>query len=659
MKTTDSPLGATVTADGVHFSAWSGHATKLWVCLFDGQDRETHRLPLARLKDGVFSAQIPGLKAGQRYGLRADGDYAPQRGLWYDPDKLLIDPYAVEIDRPCRYDRRLSLPRGEAGDTAPLMPKAIVRSLPDTKPAKPVFAAAGLIYELQVKAFTELHPEVPEAARGTVAALRHPAIIAHLKKLHVSAVELMPVTAWMDERHLLSLGLTNAWGYNPVTFMAPDPRLCPGGIAELRDTVAALHAEGIGVILDLVFNHSAESDVSGPTLSMRGLDANSYYRRKGRRLVNDAGTGNTIACDHPAVRRLVLDSLRHFVRHAGVDGFRFDLAPILGRDARGFDPNAALLTAMVEDPLLRDRILIAEPWDIGAGGYQLGNFRAPWLEWNDRYRDDIRRFWRGDRNMVGQLATRLAGSSDVFRRDGEPTTRTVNFIAAHDGMTLADVTAFERKHNLANGEKNRDGHNENLSWNNGVEGPTGDARIAAARRRDRRALLATLFVSRGAIMLTAGDEFGRTQGGNNNAYCQDNETTWLDWRGRDMQLEAYVAALARLRQEEPALVATAFLNGQSAAAGPPDVVWLTEAGAAIDESAWNDAERRRLVMLLASGDGRLAVIINGDHLATTFHLPVRQGFTWRLLHSDDAPGAVAGGLQVQGRTVELMRECKL
>ena len=373
----DSPLGATVTPDGVRFAVWSGAASKIWVCLFDETGaHETHRVPLSRDKNGVFSGHIPGLKAGQRYGLRADGDYAPEKGLWFDPDKLLTDPYAIEIDAPYRYDARLSARRGQGGDTAPLMPKSIVKALPEVIQKTPVFRPGGLIYELQVEAFTKLHLGIPEAQRGTVAALAHPAIIEHLKKLHVSAVELMPITAWMDERHLQPLGLTNAWGYNPVSFMALDPRLCPGGVDELRETVATLRDAGIGVILDLVFNHTAESDSFGPTLSLRGLDARAYYRSRRGRLVNDTGTGNTVACDHPAAQRLMLDSLRHFVRHAGVDGFRFDLAPILGRDKAGFDPNAALLRAMRDDPILSDRILIAEPWDIGQGGYQLGNFGA-------------------------------------------------------------------------------------------------------------------------------------------------------------------------------------------------------------------------------------------------------------------------------------------
>jgi glycogen operon protein len=658
MAAPDSQLGATVTKDGVRFAVWSSAAKKVWVCLFDDHDRETDRVALDRDEAGVFAAHFPGLRTGQRYGFRADGDYDPHKGLWFDPDKLLVDPYAVEIDRPYACDSRLAAPRGQGGDTSPLMPKSLVNALPEAIHKTPVFRPGGLIYELQVKAFTELHPDVPAEQRGTVRALAHPAIVEHLKRLHVSAVELMPVTAWMDERHLQPLGLANAWGYNPVSFMALDPRLCPGGVAELRETVDALHQAGICVILDLVFNHTAESDRSGPILSLRGLDARAYYRMSRGRLVNDTGTGNTVACDHPMTQRLVLDSLRHFVRHAGIDGFRFDLAPILGRDAKGFDPNAALLTAMRADPILNDRILIAEPWDIGAGGYQLGNFPPPFLEWNDRCRDDIRRFWRGDRNTVGALATRLAGSSDVFQRVGRPVTRTVNFIAAHDGFSLADLVSFERKHNEANGEKNRDGHNENLSWNNGVEGETSDPKIVAARRRDVKALLATLFSSRGAIMITAGDEFGRTQRGNNNAYCQDNQLTWLDWQNRDVELEEFVQHLAELRAAHPALGDAAFLTGRQID-GVQDVAWMTEAGQPIDDAGWNDPQRHRLTLLLGpvgAEEGRLAIMINGDRRASGFRLPTRAGYNWQHVPMQGGARVIEVGLPVEGRTVEFAKE---
>jgi glycogen operon protein len=636
------------------------------VSLFDESGtREVERVELPRtplegtaIGGSVFWGTVEGAWEGQHYGFRADGDYAPEKGLWFDPDKLLTDPYAVEIDRPYAYDPRLAARRGEAGDTALLMPKAIVRRLPEVPRSAPAFSPGGLIYEIAVRAFTMRHPAVPETQRGTIAALAHPAVIEHLLKLGVSAVELMPVVAWIDERHLPPLGLTNAWGYNPVSFMALDPRLAPGGIAELRDTVAALREAGIGVILDLVFNHTGESDELGPTLSLRGLDNLTYYRHAPGdpgKLVNHTGTGNTIACDHPAARQLILDTLRHFVLHAGVDGFRFDLATVLGRANDGFDPNAPLLTAIRNDPVLQDRILIAEPWDIGPGGYQLGNFPTPFLEWNDKYRDDVRRFWRSDRGMIGALATRLAGSHDVFGDRGVTRTRSVNFIAAHDGMTLADIVRYERKHNEANGEQNRDGHNENLSWNNGVEGETDDPDIEAQRRRDVMAMLSTLFASRGTIMLTAGDEFGRTQRGNNNAYAQDNDLTWLDWSGRDRQIEDHAAALSAMRRGVPTLGEVSFLTGD-AQAGIRDVEWLDETGQPLDERGWSDPERRRLSMVLGDGlGGRFAAVFNGSITPAEFALPARAGFQWSPVVG--LPATMRGALVlVPGRSVVFVVE---
>lgn len=597
-------LGAVLVASGTEFAVWAPDAERVELALFAPTER---RIPMQKDASGMHRAFAPGVGAGAHYGFRAHGPYAPEQGLWFDPAKLLVDPYALAIDRPYAMDARLS----EFGfDTAALVPKAVVTALPAPVPrAAPLFCEGGLIYEIPVKAFTMLHRHVPLHMRGTVAALAHPAVIAHLQKLRVGAVELMPITAWIDERHLGPLGLTNAWGYNPLTFMALDPRLAPGGMAELRAVVAALHDAGIGVILDVVFNHSGESDAKGPTLSMRGLAARHYYRHAGEILVNDTGCGNTIACDHPMVRRLILDSLRHFVQAAGVDGFRFDLAPVLARSKNGFDPQADLLREMAADPWLADRLLIAEPWDIGPGGYQLGNFPPNWLEWNDRYRDDVRRFWRGD-GPVGALATRLAGSSDTF---AGVKTRTVNFIAAHDGFTLADLVAHEQRHNLANGEGNRDGHGENLSWNNGAEGATSEPDFVAARARDVRALLATLFASRGTILLTAGEEFGRTQAGNNNAYAQDNELTWLDWAGRDAALEDFVAELATLRQANPLLSGTAWLRDA-------DVAWLTPDGRRLAADDWQHADA--MLMLLHP----VAIAFNRMPGPVAFHLP--DGSDW-------------------------------
>jgi glycogen operon protein len=548
-----NPLaGAHPTPDGASFAVRAKDAERVSLCLFEG-GRE-HRLPMTAADGQWHVAMVPGVKPGQAYGYRAAGPWAPAQGHCFDEAKLLVDPYALALDRRFKFDPALCV-RGI--DTAALMPRSLVVSLPPPLPhAPPRFAPGGLIYELNVRGFTRCHPDVPPLQRGTVAALAHPAVIAHLKKLRVGAVELMPLAAWIDERHLPPLGLVNAWGYNPVVPMALDPGLCPGGIGELRQSVAALHGEGIGVILDVVFNHTGESDALGPTLSMRGLDGRYYARGADDALVNDTGTGNTLDCAQELVRTLILDTLRHFVAAAGIDGFRFDLAPVLARGP-AFAPDAPIFAAIAADPLLRDRLLIAEPWDVGPDGYQLGNFPSNWLEWNDRYRDTVRRFWRGDPRMAGCLATRITGSSDIFSGTAS---RSVNFIASHDGFTLADLVAYAARHNQANGENNRDGQGENFSWNNGAEGPSADPAVLARRRADVRALLATLFASRGAIMLTAGDEFGRTQQGNNNAYAQDNAMTWLDWAGRDRALEDYVAALAAFRAAHPALGDPAFLT---------------------------------------------------------------------------------------------------
>jgi glycogen operon protein len=496
---------------------------------------------------------VSGIRAGQRYGYRADGPWAPEKGLLFDSSKLLADPWALAIDRRFVFDSRLA----ERGfDTAALVPKSIICDPREVACTPPKFHPGGLIYELNVRSFSMRHPEIPESLRGTIAALAHPVAIAHLTKLKVDAVELMPIMAWIDERHLPPLGLHNAWGYNPVVPMALDPGLAPGGIDELRATVDALHRAGIGVILDLVLNHTGESDALGPTLSMRGLDSRYYARESDGALLNYAGTGNMLDASQHLVRELMLDTLRHFVRHCGVDGFRFDLATILARGP-GFDAHAPIFAEIAADPILSDRIMIAEPWDVGPGGYRLGQFPANWLEWNDRYRDDVRRFWRGDEKTLGALATRLMGSSDLF---SGAATRSVNFLAAHDGFTLGDVVSYRDRHNLANGENNRDGHAENFSWDCGTEGRSSDPGILERRKTAVRAMLHTLFASRGTIMLTAGDEFGRTQQGNNNAYAQDNETTWLDWENRDRSLEDFVARLSQWRALHPDIAGPGFLE---------------------------------------------------------------------------------------------------
>ena len=650
MSTPPERFGATPTAQGVHFALWSETATAAWVSIFDDKgEAEVARIELARGPADIFQATVPGLDQGTRYGFRTDGPHDKARGLWFDPSKLLADPYAIAIDRPYAYDPRLAAPREADIDTAPLMPKAIVTALPPPIPHRPSgFVPGGLIYEINVRGYTMLHPEIPAAQRGTLAALAHPAIIDHLRAIGVGAVELMPVTAWIDERHLGPLGLTNSWGYNPVGFMALDPRLAPGGLAELRRTVGALHDAGIAVLLDVVFNHTGEGDALGPTLSLRGIDNHAYFSIVGDEpgtLANDSGCGNTLNCDHPAARRLIFDALRHFVTYAGIDGFRFDLAPILGRARDGFEPDAAFFCELRRHSELADRILIAEPWDIGPGGYQLGNFPESFLEWNDRYRDDVRRFWRGDPHSIGDLATRLAGSSDVFGRHDRSRSRSVNFIAAHDGFTLADLTAYARKHNEANGEANRDGHNENFSWNNGVEGATEDPAVLTARRNDIKAMLATLFASRGTIMLTAGDEFGRSQQGNNNAYAQDNSISWIDWARRDRELEEYTARIAAIRATCPALADPILI-------GNADVEWLTIEGRPFETEDWHDPRTASIVMLLHLPEQprRIAVAFNRTDDGVSLALAARPGHHWRRVDEND------GSLRLSPRSVAYLVE---
>jgi glycogen debranching enzyme len=600
---TASPLGVTLLPGGANVAVWSSHATQIYFCVFDTMDNEVSRTPLSRRENDVHFAFIAGIKAGTRYGLRADGPWQPETGLLFDLSKVLLDPYAKQIDRAFTYDSRL----GEKGfDSAVLTPKAVVldetQDLPLRLAQEPRF-----IYELQVKSFTKLHPEIPEDLCGTIAALTHPSIISHLKKIGIDTIELMPITAWIDERHLKLLGLSNAWGYNPVSFFALDPRLAPGGILELRNAVAALHAEGFNVILDLVFNHSGESDVFGPTVSFRGLDNSSYYRYISGHMTNDTGCGNTFALDRPHLVQMVLDSLRHWVLKCGIDGFRFDLATIMGRRDDGFDSYAPLLLAIESDPVLSTRIMIAEPWDVGPGGYQLGNFPPRWLEWNDRYRDDVRRFWRGDAHSTNSLATRITGSSDVFQRKNR-VTKSVNFLSAHDGFTLRDVTQFRVKDNFANGENNRDGKGDEVT----------------CVGRDVRALLATLFLSRGIVMLTAGDEFGRTQKGNNNAYAQDNEITWLDWGKADRSLIDYVGAMAVLRKNLPMLVDAVFLSANPTA-NEIKSFWFGVDGKPFD---WNDEQSNFIGLLLSNDEQRLVLVINRAENLLPFPLVAQAGHDW-------------------------------
>lgn len=630
-------MGATPGEDGITFAVLSRNGESVDLCLFDESGEcEIARLALPCRTGDIHHGLLPDAKIGLRYGLRVEGQWQPEQGHRFDATKLLIDPYATLIDRPFRWDPRLAQ-RGV--DTVDLVPRCIVSgALPPLGVASET--QPSFIYELAVKSFTMRHPAVPDRIRGTLAALTEPTVTDHIRKLGVSHVELMPVAAWMDERHLPPLGLANAWGYNPVNFFALDPRLAPGGAADLAKLCAVYAQAGIGIILDIVFNHTAESDEFGATISLRGLDNALYYRHATDdpgRLINDTGCGHTLALDRAPVVRMAMDALRHW-RSLGVSGFRFDLGTVMGRSDSGYSQDAPPFAAILQDPDLSQAILIAEPWDIGPGGYRLGEFPAPFAEWNGRYRDDVRRFWRGDGGMAGALATRLAGSADLFAGRHRGPQASINFIAAHDGFTLADLVAYAGKHNEANGEGNRDGDNESHSWNNGAEGPTDDPAITQARRRDLRALLSTLFLSRGTPMLTAGDEFGRTQHGNNNAYCQDNEAFWLDWAGADNEFAAFVAELSVLRRAHPLLSAETFLTGTG---NPPDARWLKPDGTAILDHEWGGLDA--LCLELKGDEESLLIALNRSREAAPLTLP---GDGWEQLFP--AAADLTGALPARG-----------
>jgi glycogen debranching enzyme len=597
---------------GANIAVWSHAATHVDVVLFDGQDKHIWHHKLAQRDGDVHFTFVEGISEGQHYGFRAHGPYDPASGHHFDAHKLLLDPFAKAISGPFKYAAELSR---HGNETAHLVPKAIAtvdgKPLPLRAPTEP-----KLIYELNVRSFTMRHPAVSHAKRGTIAALAEPAIIKHFKLLGVDTIELMPIAAWIDERHLVNLGLRNAWGYNPVSMFAIDPRLAPGGLTEMRDTVAALHHEGINVILDVVFNHTGESDMLGPTLSQRGLDCTGYYRLFHGTNINDAGTGNTLALDRPHTVHWIVEAMRHWVLNTGVDGFRFDLASIMGReDNNGFSREAPLLTAVENDPVLSSRILIAEPWDIGPGGYQLGNFPKNWYEWNDKFRDDVRRFWRGDIWSANNMATRLSGSSDVMGHKGRPS-RSINFIAAHDGFTLHDLLHFTQKNNAANGENNRDGKSHEVTC------PGAKA----------LGLLSSLLFAHGTPMITAGDEFGRTQAGNNNAYAQDNETTWLDWDHRNVKLEKQFAALVGLRLQLSDVIRDEFLTGLHYDNAPPDVEWFTADGLPMD---WAKDNNRTIAMVLSSSLRRVCILFNGTPTATTLNVTAKTGMLWRSLTGND------------------------
>ncbi len=656
-------MGATFDGEGVNFAVFSANATLIELCLFtpDGR-KEMARIALTERDGDIWHGHVGGLPPGTLYGFRAHGPYAPEQGHRFNPHKLLIDPYARALEGRLRWSDalmgyKIDSPRGDLSfdtrDSAFAVPKSVVIDPSfnwGSDRAPRTARADSVIYEAHVKGMTALHPGVERGLRGSFAGLSSDAVIGHLQKLGVTAIELMPVQAFMDDRFLVAKGLKNYWGYQTLGFFAPEPRyLSRGQVWEFQSMVRRFHAGGIEVILDVVYNHTGEGDQHGPTLSFRGLDNASYYRLTGggRYYMNDAGTGNTLDLTHPMVLRMVMDSLRHWVETYHVDGFRFDLASVLGREAHGFDPSGGFFDAIRQDPVLSRVKLIAEPWDIGPGGYQLGNYPYPFAEWNDKYRDGVRRVWRGDAGMMPDLASRVLGSADAFDRDGRAATSSVNFVTSHDGFTLEDVVSFSVKRNLANGEDNRDGHSDNHSDNLGEEGPTADPVVRANRALRKRNLLATLFISQGMPMILAGDEVGHSQGGNNNAYAQDNETSWIDWTNGDKGLLAFVARLTALRRAHPVLRQRRFLHGEARPAdGLPDVAWRRADGQVPSSADWHDAAFRCLcVELRMAADGPDApdavfAVFNTGGAVPLVLPPAVQG--WKVVLNTTQPDAPPG-----------------
>ena len=671
------PLGATWDGLGINFAVFSAHAERIDLCLFEPSGRhEIARYTLPEYTDEIWHGYLPDATAGLLYGYRAFGPYAPEQGHRFNHHKLLLDPYARALAGSVHWSdalygfRQHSL-RGDLSfdrrDSAPAMPKAVVTdesfNWGDDHPPDVPWSDT-VIYEAHVRGLTMLHGDIRPSERGSFAALAHPAVINHLHHLGITAVELMPVHAFLQDRAVQQRGLRNYWGYNTLGFFAPEPSyLSDGTPNEMRVTVRRLHAAGIEVILDVVYNHTAEGDETGPTLSFRGLDNASYYRLEAgdpRRTVNDTGTGNTVNLSHPRVVQMVMDSLRYRVTSFHVDGFRFDLCAALGRESQGYDPGAGFFDALRQDPVLAGVKLIAEPWDIGPGGYQLGNHPPGFAEWNDRFRDGVRRFWRGDQGHRPAIAARLAGSADVFAGHGRRPWASINFVASHDGFTLTDAVSYVERHNAANGEANHDGHPANFTSNWGVEGPTDDPAINAVRDRVKRAMLATVFLAAGTPMLLAGDEFGRTQRGNNNAYCQDNEVSWLDWgmaaSSAGVALTTYVARLIALRREHPVLRYPDFLHGRAhPAPGLADIAWFDQSGAAISVEAWNDIEQRTLIlrrsMRVTGGNITiLSLLLNPEDRPYDFRLPPPRLSSQVLLDSS-VPEACERPLVADGVTV--------
>jgi glycogen operon protein len=695
------PLGATWDGRGTNFALFSEHATGVELCLFDDQDgtKEIRRIPVGEQTDQVWHVYLPGVRPGQRYGYRVHGPWEPGEGHRFNAAKLLLDPYAKAIDGTIRWDDSLfgyTVGHGDADlarddrDSAAAIPKSVV--------VDPAFRWGGdrplripwhetILYETHVKGLTMRHPEVPKELRGSYAGLAHPAIVEHFRRLGITAVELLPVHQFVADRHLIERGLTNYWGYNSIGYFAPDVRYASSGglgqqVAEFKGMVKALHAAGIEVILDVVYNHTGEGNHLGPTLCFRGVDNAAYYRLvpdDRRHYMDYTGTGNTLNMMHPRVLQLIMDSLRYWTQEMHVDGFRFDLASALARELHEVDRLGAFFDIIHQDPVISQVKLIAEPWDLGEGGYQVGNFPPGWSEWNGKYRDAIRDYWRGADAALGELAYRLTGSSDLYETSGRRPYASINFVTAHDGFTLRDLVSYNDKHNEANGEDNQDGESHNRSWNCGVEGPTDDPEVNALRARQQRNFLATLLLSQGVAMLLGGDELGRTQQGNNNAYCQDNELSWYDWEHVDDSLLQFTRGLIAFWKAHPVFRRRRFFQGRAIhGTDVSDIAWFTPDGAPMSEEHWGEGFAKSLAVFLngrgitePDEDGRRVtddtfyLLFNAHHEPLVFRLPGgRWGRRWvAVLDTRDAAApregdtrhAAGSEVEVAARSVVVLR----
>lgn len=653
------PLGATYDGRGVNFALFSANATRVDLCLFDARGDETTRITLPEYSDEVWHGYVPGLAPGQLYGYRVHGPYAPGDGHRFNSNKLLLDPYARGYSGPLVWDdtlfgyqigtKRADLAKSKA-DSARFMPKCVVvgegRDLVHDRPNRAWHET--VIYEAHVKGMTARHPGVPKPLRGKFAGLAQPAIVDHLVKLGVTAIELLPVHAIANDHHLVDQGLKNYWGYNSIGFFAPAERYVSHGedVDAFRTMVDTLHAAGIEVILDVVYNHTAEGNEFGPTLSFRGIDNATYYKlgENKRHYHDTSGCGNTLNVAHPRVLQLVMDSLRYWVEHCGVDGFRFDLASALARDHEDFEQSAAFLDAVGQDPGLRQTKLIAEPWDLGEDGYQVGNFPPSWAEWNDKWRDGLRSYWKGEMATLPALGRCISGSAEIYDHRGRKPWASVNFVTAHDGFTLTDLVSYDEKHNEANGEENRDGHSDNRSHNWGVEGPSDDPETLDLRDRVRRALIASLLFSHGTPMLNMGDELGRTQHGNNNAFCQDNETSWVQWEGlsdRDRAFHDFVRGAAALRAQLPLLRSPRFLHGEPVAPLIRNMTWFKPDGEEKQAEHWEDPVAKCIGVSFAGDGNILLLLFNADADPIDFVFPFfgKRHLHWRLL-CDSANGLI-------------------